>query len=302
MIQAYSINVHVQAYADDLASYANDFNDIYCFDQHDPLPDIQIIAFEAQVKTLISSFLPYKVVDSKLRQLWHAPSIKVVWVGLAQRSAHTFTPIDDLNNRPPIIEPVPLQLDHDRIISRRLEALNVCYKTLLRYLKAWFAIVSSNDEFDVYPRGFNANELNSLMHDFLPNDFESKMEKLQDAYTKDKLETTHFHHTYKRSSESLDYPIVHEYWSKTTTYDEQQWTAFFKKLGKFRRIIPFLTEVHYELQVGLLNNRFFSTVLCTLLISLFQVGSIIHYLIAEWFQFYGIKSLVGRIANGLGRF
>ncbi|GME76569.1 unnamed protein product [Ambrosiozyma monospora] len=84
------------------------------------------------------------------------------------------------------------------------------------------------------------------------------MEKLQDAYTKEKLETTHFHHTYKRYSESQDYPIVHEYWSKTTTYDEQQWTSFFKKLGKFRRIIPFFTEVYYELQVGLSNNRFFS--------------------------------------------
>ncbi|GME71292.1 unnamed protein product [Ambrosiozyma monospora] len=79
------------------------------------------------------------------------------------------------------------------------------------------------------------------MHDFLPNDFKSKMEKLQDAYTKEKLETTHFHHTY---SESQDYPIVHEYWSKTTTYDEQQWTAFFKKLSKYKSV-P--SGVHHSL-------------------------------------------------------
>ncbi|GME75921.1 unnamed protein product [Ambrosiozyma monospora] len=39
------------------------YSTLYFFDQHDPIPDIQ----------LISLFLPYKVVNSTLQQLWHTP-------------------------------------------------------------------------------------------------------------------------------------------------------------------------------------------------------------------------------------
>ncbi|GME71921.1 unnamed protein product [Ambrosiozyma monospora] len=100
-----------------------------------------------------------------------------------------------------------------RFISKRLEAPNVCYKTLLSYVRAWFDIVTSNDDFDVFPSGFNDNKLNSMLHDFPPNEFDSKIEKLQDTHTQEKLEEDHFHHTYKRYSEPLSYPVVHAYWS-----------------------------------------------------------------------------------------
>ncbi|GME77126.1 unnamed protein product [Ambrosiozyma monospora] len=111
-------------------------------------------------------------------------------IRFAQRSAHTFTTIDDLNNRRPVLEQVPLQLDRGRVISRRLEAPNFCYKTLLSYLKAWFAIVSSNDEFDVYPKGFNANELNSLMHDFIRVRVLSVVDRIVSTVTCRLLSTT----------------------------------------------------------------------------------------------------------------